>query len=216
MAETAAYADDRLLVARCLAGERAAERELFRRERGRVHATLFRVLGGNRDMDDLLQEAFLEVFRSLPRWRAEARLSTWIDRIAVRVAYRHMSARRAGTTALDLVPEPIAPGPLPDARAHAREGVRRLYDALARLSPAARLAFALHVIDGRTLVEVAHLVGSTLVATKVRVWRAHRELARLAAQDPVLAQYLEEGRRGAAGERGAPNDADEGEGGAHD
>ncbi len=197
MAETAAYADDRLLVARCLGGERAAERELFRRERARVHATLYRVLGANRDMEDVLQETFLEVFRSLGRWRAEAKLATWIDRIAVRAAYRYMSARRgAGTTALDLVPEPVAPDALPDARAHAREGVRRLYDALARLSPAARLAFALHVIDGRPLAEVAHLVGSTLVATKVRVWRAHRELARLAALDPVLAQYLIEGGGG--------------------
>jgi len=194
MAETAAYADDRLLVARCLGGERAAERELFRRERARVHATLYRCLGHNRDLEDMLQETFLEVFRSLTRWRAEAKLSTWIDRIAVRVAYRHMAARRAlGTSALDLVPEPIAPDAPPDARAHAREGVRRLYAALARLSPAARLAFALHVIDGRPLAEVAGLVGSTLVATKVRVWRAHRELARLAAADPILAQYLVEG-----------------------
>jgi RNA polymerase sigma-70 factor (ECF subfamily) len=197
MAESAAYADDRLLVERCLGGERAAERELFRRERSRVHATLYRVLGTNRDMEDLLQEAFLEVFRSLPRWRAEARLSTWIDRITVRVAYRYMSARRSlGTTALDLVPEPVAPEPAPDARAHAREGVRRLYDALARLTPAARLAFALHVIDGRPLAEVARLVGSALVATKVRVWRAHRELRRLAADDVVLAQYLAEGLGG--------------------
>jgi RNA polymerase sigma-70 factor (ECF subfamily) len=197
MAETAAYADDRLLVARCLGGERAAERELFRRERGRVHATLYRVLGGNRDLEDLLQETFLEVFRSLARWRAEAKLATWIDRIAVRVAYRHISARKAGTSPLDLVPEPIAPEALPDVRAHAREGVRRLYEALAQLAPAARLAFALHVIDGRPLREVAGLVGSTLVATKVRIWRAHRQLAALAANDAVLAQYLAEGEGGA-------------------
>jgi RNA polymerase sigma-70 factor, ECF subfamily len=197
MAETAAYADDRLLVARCLGGERAAERELFRRERARVHATLYRVLGSNRDMEDLLQEAFIEVFRSLPRWRAEAKLSTWIDRIVVRVAYRYIKARRlAGTTPLDLLPEPVAPTPGPDARAHAREGVRRLYDALARLSPAARLAFSLHVIDGRPLAEVARLVGSAVVATKVRIWRARRELDKLAASDPVLAQYLTEGGGG--------------------
>ena len=57
----------------------------------------------NRDMDDLLQEAFLQVFQSLRGWRAEASLATWIDRVAVRVAYRYLSqrGRRDQTDALD-------------------------------------------------------------------------------------------------------------------
>src|SRR5215813_4702458 len=89
----AAYVEDVLLVDRCLTGEPAATRELFRRHRARVHASLYRVLGGNREMDDLLQEAFLQVFQSLRGWRAEASLATWIDRVAVRVAYRYLSQR---------------------------------------------------------------------------------------------------------------------------
>ncbi len=88
-----AYVEDVLLVDRCLTGEPAATRELFRRHRTRVHASLFRVLGSNRDMDDLLQEAFLQVFQSLRGWRAEASLATWVDRVSVRVAYRHLSQR---------------------------------------------------------------------------------------------------------------------------
>jgi RNA polymerase sigma-70 factor, ECF subfamily len=190
MAEAAVYADDRALVARCLGGERPAERELYRRERGRVHATLYRVLGSPRDVDDLVQETFLEVFRSLPRWRAEAKLATWIDRIAVRVAYRAIAARLAAPGALELVPEPIADVPSPDGRAHAREGVRRLYEALAKLTPAARLAWTLHHVDGRPLAEVATLVGASRVTTKVRIWRAQREIEKLAAADPVLSTYL--------------------------
>ena len=83
-----AYVEDVLLVDRCLTGEPAATRELFRRHKNRVHACLFRVLGSNRDMDDLLQEAFLQVFQSLRGWRAEASLATWVDRVSVRVAYR--------------------------------------------------------------------------------------------------------------------------------
>ena len=83
MATATAYVEDVLLVDRCLTGEPAATRELFRRHRPRVHACLFRVLGTNRDMDDLLQEAFLQVFQSLRNWRAEASLATWIDRVTV-------------------------------------------------------------------------------------------------------------------------------------
>ena len=50
----AAYVEDVLLVDRCLTGEPAATRELFSRHKSRVHASLFRVLGTNRDMDDLM------------------------------------------------------------------------------------------------------------------------------------------------------------------
>ena len=98
-----AYVEDVLLVDRCLTGEAAATRELFRRHQRRVHACLFRVLGSNRDMDDLLQDAFLQVFQSLRGWRAEASLSTWIDRVAVRCAYRYLSqrGRRVQTAPLD-------------------------------------------------------------------------------------------------------------------
>jgi RNA polymerase sigma-70 factor (ECF subfamily) len=190
----AAYADDEALVARCLGGEAAAERELFRRERGRVHATLYRVLGGNRDMEDLLQDAFLEVFRSLPRWRAEASLATWIDRIAVRVAYRHLKRKRPGGAPIDVMPEVEDDHDPPDRRAHARDGVRRLYATLTQIGPAQRLAFTLHVLDGRPLPEVARLCGASLIATKLRVWRAQKELERRAARDPILADYLGRGR----------------------
>src|SRR6185436_13308105 len=112
----AAYVEDVLLVDRCLTGEPAATRELFRRHKSRVHACLFRVLGSNRDMDDLLQDAFLQVFQSLRGWRAEASLATWIDRVAVRCAYRYLSqrGRRVQTDLLnDDEGAPASPGDEP-------------------------------------------------------------------------------------------------------
>lgn len=198
----AAYVDDVLLVDRCLTGEPAATRELFRRHRNRVHASLFRVLGSNRDMDDLLQEAFLQVFQSLRGWRAEASLSTWIDRVSVRVAYRYLSqkGRRVQTDVLD---EDEAGGGVDvlqtsetghgSRRQLARDGVKRLYAVLDELSPASRLAFTLHEIDGRTLPEVARLVGSAVTATKLRVWRARKRIEAAAAIDPVLREFLQPG-----------------------
>lgn len=195
----AAYVEDVLLVDRCLTGEPAASRELFRRHRGRVHACLYRVLGGNRDMDDLLQEAFLQVFQSLRGWRAEASLATWIDRVAVRVAYRYLSqrGRRIATEPLADDDGPVmaaAPDDGPGARRQlARDGVRRLYAVLDELSPAARLAFTLHEIDGRSIADTAQLVGSSVTATKLRVWRARNRVAAAAAADPILSEFLEPG-----------------------
>ncbi|HUJ63629.1 MAG TPA: RNA polymerase sigma factor [Kofleriaceae bacterium] len=188
----AAYVEDVLLVDRCLTGEPAATRELFRKHRARVHGSLYRVLGTNQDMDDLLQEAFLQVFQSLRGWRAEASLATWIDRVAMRVAFRYLT-RRGRRVPIDpsADDDAIAGGDEPGARRQlARDGVKRLYAALDELSPAARLAFTLHEIDGRPLAEVAELVGSSVTATKLRVWRARRRIEAIAAEDAVLSEFL--------------------------
>jgi RNA polymerase sigma-70 factor (ECF subfamily) len=188
-----AYVEDVLLVDRCLTGEPAATRELFRRHRARVHACLYRVLGSNRDMDDLLQEAFIQVFQSLRGWRAEASLATWIDRVSVRVAYRYLSQRGRRVQTAELVDDdaPADEGP-PAHRQLARDGVKRLYEVLDELGAASRLAFTLHEIDGRSISEVAELVGSSVTATKLRVWRARKRLEAAAAQDPILREFLEE------------------------
>lgn len=202
MTSRATYLEDVGLVERCLdratGAQEAAARDLFRRYRTRVHAALYRILGGNAEMEDLLQETFIQVFASLSSWRAEASLATWIDRIAVRVAYRAI-ARRRGQTALT-VDAPTAEGVLELDGADAslaREGVRRFYRALDDLAPASRIAFALHELDGRPLAEVAAITSATLTATKLRVWRARRALDAAARRDPVLREFL-------ADDRGAP------------
>jgi RNA polymerase sigma-70 factor (ECF subfamily) len=197
VAVSAAYIEDVLLVDRCLGGEEAAARELFRRHRTRVHGSLYRVLGSNRDMDDLMQEAFLQVFQSLRAWRAEASLATWIDRIAVRCAFRWLRQKRTSLPTVELLDEAAAaqmPAALGGARRQvARDGVRRLYAVLDALSPAARVAYALFAIDGRSVAEVAEVTGATVTATKVRLWRARRQIEAAAAADPILRDFLHEG-----------------------
>jgi RNA polymerase sigma-70 factor (ECF subfamily) len=183
--------DDAQLIAACIAGDAHAQRTLFRREYARVNSTVFRVLGNARDADDMVQETFIAVFRGLPRFRGDSKLSTWIDRIAVRVVCQHLSAKKA-TVSLEAIAEQEDSAPGSDDRAHAREGLRRLYAALAHLKPEQRTAFALFAIDGRSIAEIAALTGVSQVTAKLRIWRGRRELARRAARDPVLAELVRE------------------------
>jgi RNA polymerase sigma-70 factor (ECF subfamily) len=133
------------------------------------------------------------VFQSLRGWRAEASLATWIDRVSVRVAYRYLSQRSRRVQTAELVDDDAAADEGPPAhRQLARDGVKRLYEVLDELGAASRLAFTLHEIDGRSISEVAELVGSSVTATKLRVWRARKRLEAAAAQDPVLREFLEE------------------------
>ena len=180
------------LVAACLKGDVAAQRALFRREFPRVNATIYRILGPTREVDDLVQETFIAAFRGLAKFRGESRLSTWIDRIAVRVAFDHVRTRSRVPVPLGLAPgaDEVMGGSIPDAQAHARDGLRRLYAELSRLTPEARTAFALYAIDGRSIADVAKLVGTSIVTAKLRIWRARRELMKRAAEDPVLKELL--------------------------
>jgi RNA polymerase sigma-70 factor (ECF subfamily) len=182
--------DDLALARRCAGGETAAQRQLFREQRMRVHRTLYRILGSNREMEDLVQEVFIEVFRSLERFRGEARLSTWIARITSRVAMAHIGKRKPPAQSLDSIPEVEANGPSAEQVAAVREAAERLYRALDRVDAVQRIAFTLHVIEGLPLREVADVMEASLVATKSRVWRARRELERRASKDPLLAGFL--------------------------
>ena len=182
---------DLALARRCAAGERAAQRELFQREVDRVHHVLHRILGSAPEVEDAAQEAMLAVFRSLPRFRGEATLATWVDRITVRVAIAHLQRRRTAAP-LDEAAWVAAPQVPIVQQLFQHEAARRLYAALSGMEARQRVAFVLHVIEERSMDEIAAAMGATRVATKARVWRARRELARRARRDPVLAALLAE------------------------
>jgi len=88
-------------------------------------------------------------------------------------------------------PDPSGPA---DDRAHAREGLRRLYGVLATFKPEARIAFALYAIDGRSIADVAAITGVTALTAKLRIWRARREVERRLEHDPILASYIAQHR----------------------
>jgi len=189
---SATRAHDLELAHRAATGDRSAQRDLFLAQRANVHRALYRILGSNRELEDLLQDAFIEIFRALPSFRGESTLGRWCQTIAVRVAYLMISRRKPPSVDLALVEDVLASDA--DVRRHAvvREAARRLYAALDRIEVKQRIAFALATIDGKPLAEVAELTGSSLFAVKTRVWRARRELMRRARKDAVLTSYLEE------------------------
>ena len=189
----AAREHDLALARRAANGDRVAQRDLFQAQKHAVHHTLYRILGATRDLEDLIQDAFIEIFRALPSFRGDSTLSRWCQTIATRTAYLSISRRKPASVELSVV-ENFLEDPSPDVVrvARARQAARRLYVALDRLEPNQRIAFALAVIDGLALAEVAQLTDSSTVAVKTRVWRARRELTKRAKADPVLSQYLDD------------------------
>jgi len=180
------------LARRAATGDRVAQRELFVEQRATVHRALYRILGSNREIEDLLQDAFIEIFKALGSFRGDSTLGRWCQTIAVRVAYLAISRRRPPAVDLALVEETVANDTDLRRQVQIREAARRLYVALDRIEAKQRIAFALAAIDGKPLAEVAEITGSSVFAVKTRVWRARRELLRRAGKDAVLSAYLED------------------------
>jgi len=185
------------LIRGCLDGEPTAQQDFFRAHRRAVHATLYRILGSNNDIDDLIQEAFIQVFRSLASYRGESSIGTWIGRITTRVAFAHIRKRSRSKSKLRELaeqPSPVSTSVRDDLghELDARRALEALYNVLGRIDPKLRIAYALHVIDGRSLAEVATMTDASVTATKTRVWRARREVQRRARKIPALVAYLTE------------------------
>lgn len=178
------------LARRAAGGDRVAQRDLFLAQRSAVHRTLYRILGSNRELEDLVQDAFFEIFRALPSFRGDSTLTRWCQTIATRVAYLAISRRKPQAVELSVVEDVLGDGSDTRRDAQAREAARRLYAALDRLDAKQRIAFALATIDGMSMAEVAAVTESSIVAVKTRVWRARKDLMKRAAKDEVLRAYI--------------------------
>lgn len=170
------------LVARALDGDRRAFDDLYRLHVGSAHRLLTRLVGSTADRDDLIQLVFIEAFRSLPGFRGDAAFATWLHRIVVHVAYRHL--RREKRARFDEVAVELpASAASPETSARRQQELDRALRYLSALKPDKRIAFVLRVVEGMSLEEIGQLVGANAPAVGQRVKHAQRELAAMAERD---------------------------------
>lgn len=179
--ESAAW-DDATLDA-CRRQDRAALEHVFSVEAPKLERTLSRIVGSRADVEDLLQKTLVVAIRNFPMFRGEASVRTWLTSIAVRIARDHV---RRPLRVLALVHNPEDPRPNPEASMDGRQRWDAFEKTLGKLDAKKRIAFVLHVIEGRSMEEVAALTGATRAATKSRVLFARRKLLKLMKNDPHL------------------------------
>ena len=178
--------DDAAVIAAARQGDGAAFAQLFRRHADAVRTRITRLVGPVAERDDLVQKVFIAFHRALPAYRGDARLSTFLHRIAVNTAFDYLRGRR-GTHDHDLhdaeaLAEHLSPA-LEDQVA-ARTNLARMFALLERLSPKKRIAFILVAVEGCSLAEAAALIGAPEDTVKQRVLHARRHLlAHLGAGD---------------------------------
>lgn len=180
---------DEELVGRCQGGDAAAFRELFRLHRGDVARLVQRMLGRTVEVEDVVQEVFLQVHRSIKDFRGQARFSTWLYRVTVNVVLMHRRAKKSRPTLVEQaenqVPEDRAP--LPDEQVARRARMQAFARLLDRLSEKKRTVFVLHEIEGMAAADIAQIVEAPVLTVRTRLFYARRELAALLREEPTLA-----------------------------
>lgn len=172
------------LVARCAEGDEAACAELVDQHQRLVFQLAYHLLGDHEEALDLSQDVFLRVFRTLPQFRGQSQLRTWIYRIVVNQARNRQRwwrrRHRAGQVSLDQHVEthgdPAAGQGGPDQLFARKELADRLWRALDGLPFDQRTVVVLRELDGLSYEEIAFSLGVTLGTVKSRLTRARRAL----------------------------------------
>ena len=188
--------DSDALVQRCQGGDEEAFLALYRRHRPDVTRLVQRLLGRTADVEDVTQEVFLQVHRSLKDFRYGSRFSTWLYRVTVNVVLMQRRAQRSRPQLVDASETAVTEdlGPLPDEQIAQRRQVRALCRILERLSDKKRTTYLLHDIEGLPPADIARMVGAPVLTVRTRLFYARREIVGRMSEEPslrALASWIE-------------------------
>ena len=177
--------EDAALVRRCRRGDVEAFGLLVQRHEVRVRGLVQRILGAGAnadDVDDVTQDVFVQAWRALPRFRGDARFSTWLYRVATNLAIKqwHRQKKRV-TVAEEDLPEAVRaaladPSAGPPELAERRAQDRALRQAVDALPEKQRTAVLLHYFEDYSCEEMAVMIGCSVGTVWSRLHYGCRKL----------------------------------------
>jgi|RhiMethySRZTD1v2_1073278.scaffolds.fasta_scaffold61099_4 RNA polymerase sigma-70 factor, ECF subfamily len=176
-----------------LAGDREAAREKFSElvaaQQRRAVRIAYHYLRDTHDADEAVQDAFVKVFTHITMYREDLPFEVWFTRILVN-ACLDMSKARArrlrwvmpiAAQGVQIVPDPVAPQPGPEARLMSHERARQIAAAVEQLPDRQRAVFTLCHIAEQTTSDVSAALGVSEATVRVHLFRAIRKLRKLLA-----------------------------------
>jgi RNA polymerase sigma-70 factor, ECF subfamily len=180
-----------LLVRRCIAGDAAAWEEIVQRYHRRIYNICYRFTGSSTDADDLTQDVFIKMYRTLNTYEPErGAFMTWVTTMTRNLLVDHFRKTRQErlTDSIDTSGQDDAMplgeripdrGPAPDSRAQSREAGELVHQALQKLSPELREAVILRDLQDMDYREIATVLRVPEGTVKSRINRGRAELGRL-------------------------------------
>ena len=181
------------LIARAAGGDPAAFQALVERHRSMVYRVAYQFAGNHHDAEDIAQEVFIKVYRSLDRFRQDAQLSSWMYRIVMNACIdhrrRHQPAGAApfGEEAEHKMLNTAEEAPGPEDRAYAGELGQLLEFEVQRLPKGQRIVFVMRHHQGMKLCEIAEALGLAEGTVKRQLHAAVHRLRQALTQSNVAA-----------------------------
>jgi len=176
---------DAALVAQALAGDRDAYGLLVQRHSRSLFALAYRVTGNQDDADEVVQETFLRAYRSLSRFEQRSNFGTWLYRITMNCALDLKQKRKpeVGSVQVAEDPEPgeqqvqlAASSPSQEQMMFGTQVREKVAQATKLLSKTERAAFVMRHLEGRSIEEIAGVLGQKPNATKNSIFRAVQKM----------------------------------------
>ena len=172
------------------AGDAAAFEHLYQLHSRRVYALCLRMVGNPSDAEDLMQEAFLQLFRKIGTFRGESAFSTWLHRMTVNVVLMRLRKKTLPAASLEETTEPDEEtgGPrkdigAPDLRLSGAVDRVNLERSIEKLPPGYRTVFVLHDVQGFEHNEIAGIMGCSVGNSKSQLHKARTRLRELLQED---------------------------------
>lgn len=175
---------DHELVAKALQGNQKAFRAIVERHHATAYAVVRAILGDHDDVEDVLQNVYVKVYRGLAGFRGEARLSTWIYQIARNEAINAARRRRPDSQPIEEVAVPAPESANPEAVCGKQELGRQMEIAMAGLEENYRMALELRYMGERSYEEIAEIMGLPLGTVKTYIHRGKAQLKRALTHRP--------------------------------
>ncbi|MFO0550802.1 MAG: sigma-70 family RNA polymerase sigma factor [Polyangiaceae bacterium] len=185
-----ALPDDTALAHAIIAGSDRAAALAWDRFAPLVRTLAWKALGPSADIDDLVQDVFMTLFRRAPDLREPAALSSFVVGISVRCIRFELRKRRLRRWLSFLAPEELPELETPEVDHAARAGLRATYRVLDKLDADSRLAFVLRHAQGLELTEIAEALECSLATAKRRLAKAEARLTFHARREPELVPFL--------------------------
>lgn len=175
---TAAKSDVELVEGLCARDERAFA-GFYRAHAARVHRVALRLVGRPADADDITQRVFEKAWHALPRFRAEARLSTWLHRVTVNACLDHLRAAGRRPNGEELHPTLADPRPDPEMQVSSEQTSALVERAILRLPEKYRVVIVLRDIEGHSYKAMRAILRLPITTLKMRAVRGREQLARI-------------------------------------
>jgi len=167
------------LITRAANGDPQAFRQIVSQNQRFLYSVAYRFLGNAQDAEDVTQETFVRLWKNLPKYRAEIKLTTWLYKIVANLCLDMLKStqRRQQSAQVDLMEHLVVVNNAADATVHSQELHRIIQEAASKLTPKQKAVFILRDLEDLPVTEVCSILSMSTGNVKSNLYYARQQMS---------------------------------------